>query len=165
MDHGGAKPWVLYLVTWVASWHHSPPGLGTSFRAALAGTELRTIPPLGNELSPAPKGAGGFLGLWLFPTHPLPPGTFGVQLQARVMKQALPVPPLPRQGTSLALSSPPGPSLKADISFHHAATTLHDREKISVARLICSQTFINTATNSLGKWKINFYTTWRQAVD
>lgn len=139
-----------------------------SFQAALAGTELRTVPARGNELSPAPLGAGGFPGLWLFPTHPLPPQRTwcaAMQPQAQVTKQELPIPRLPRQGTSFALSSPLGPSLKADISFHHAATTLHDREKISVARLICLQTFINTATNSLGKWKINFYTTWRQAVD
>lgn len=42
---------------------------------------------------------------------------------------------------------------------------VYDKEKILVARLIELQTFMNAATNSLGKWKINFYTTWQQAVD
>lgn len=64
-----------------------------------------------------------------------------------------------------ALSSPRGTLLEADISYLHIATTLHDKEKIPVTRLTGLQTFVNTATNSPGKWKINFYTTWQQAVD
>jgi len=69
------------------------------------------------------------------------------------------------QCASSTLSSPWGTLPEADISYCHVATTLHDKEKISAARLIGLQTFMNTATNSPGKWKINFYTTWRQAVD
>lgn len=42
---------------------------------------------------------------------------------------------------------------------------IYDKEKILVARLIELQTFMNAATNSPGKRKINFYTTWQQAVD
>lgn len=42
---------------------------------------------------------------------------------------------------------------------------VYDKEKILVARLIELQTFMNATTNSPGKWKINFYTTWQQAVD
>lgn len=67
--------------------------------------------------------------------------------------------------TSSTLSSPQGTLLEADISYYHVAMPVYDKEKISVARLIGLQTFMSTATNSLGKWKINFYTTWQQAVD
>lgn len=74
-------------------------------------------------------------------------------------------PPVSPQCTSSTLSPLLGALPEADISYCHVAMTLHDKEKISVTRLIGLQTFMNTATNSLGKWKINFYTTWRQAVD
>lgn len=67
--------------------------------------------------------------------------------------------------TSSTLSSPQGTLLEADISYHHVAKPVYDKEKILVARLIGLQTFMNTATNSPGKWKINFYSTWQQAVD
>ena len=73
--------------------------------------------------------------------------------------------PVSLRCTLSTLSSPRGTLPEADISYRHVATTLHDMEKISVTCLIALQTFMNTATNSLGKWKINFYTTWQQAVD
>lgn len=67
--------------------------------------------------------------------------------------------------TSSTLSPPRGTLLEADISHPYVAMPVYDREKILLTGLTELQTFMNTATNSPGKWKINFYTTWQQAVD